>query len=142
MKEEMLEIKANFAKPRKTVIVAHHAEMTDLDLIQCEDVVLTITRDGYIKKTPLDNYKGQKRSGRGRSTMKMGDEDLVQQMLVTTSHHKVLFFSNQGKVYQILAYQIPLGSLQGKGRALVNLLDLQKDEKITNMIALQYLDKE
>ncbi len=139
MKQELMEVKENFAIPRRTSISQQAFEMADIDLIQCEDIVLTITRDGYIKKTLLSNYKGQKRSGRGRSTMNVGDDDCVTQMIITTTHHSVLFFTDLGKVYRIMAYQIPTGSLQSKGRAIVNLISMTDNEKVTNVIAMPYV---
>jgi DNA gyrase subunit A len=142
MKEEFLEIKAAFAKPRKTAISQEILELSDMDLIQCEDIVVTITRDGYIKKTALANYKGQKRSGRGKATMNIGDEDAVSQLIITTTHHNLLFFTDLGRVYKMIAYQIPTGSLQSKGRAIVNLIPLSENEKVTTVIAIPYLKPE
>jgi DNA gyrase subunit A len=139
MREELIEVKENFAMPRRTTISQQVLEMTDMDLIQCEDIVLTITRDGYIKKTPLSNYKGQRRSGRGRATMNIGDEDCVTQMIITTTHHHILFFTDAGKVYRMIGYQIPVGSLQSKGRAIVNLISVADNEKVTNVIAMPYV---
>jgi DNA gyrase subunit A len=139
MREELVEIKDNFATPRRTTISQHLLEMTDMDLIQCEDIVLTITRDGYIKKTALSNYKGQRRSGRGKTTMNIGDDDCVTQMIITTTHHHILFFTDAGKVYRMIGYQIPLGSLQSKGRAIVNLISVGENEKVTNVIAMPYV---
>lgn len=139
MKSELLEIKENFATPRRTSISQQPFEMADIDLIQQEDIVLTITRDGYIKKTALSNYKGQKRSGRGKSTMNVGDDDCVTQLIITTTHHSVLFFTDLGKVYRMMAYQIPTGSLQSKGRAIVNLISVAENEKVTNVIAMPYV---
>lgn len=139
MKSELLEIKENFATPRRTSISQQPFEMADIDLIQQEDIVLTITRDGYIKKTALSNYKGQKRSGRGKSTMNVGDDDCVTQLIITTTHHSILFFTDLGKVYRMMAYQIPTGSLQSKGRAIVNLISVTENEKVTNVIAMPYV---
>lgn len=139
MREELIEVKENFAAPRRTTISQQVLEMTDMDLIQCEDIVLTITRDGYIKKTPLSSYKGQRRSGRGRATMNIGDEDCVTQMIITTTHHHILFFTDAGKVYRMIGYQIPTGSLQSKGRAIVNLISVADNEKVTNVIAMPYV---
>ncbi len=139
MREELVEIKDNFATPRRTTISQHLLEMTDMDLIQCEDIVLTITRDGYIKKTALSSYKGQKRSGRGKATMNISDDDCVTQMIITTTHHHILFFTDLGKVYRMIGYQIPVGSLQSKGRAMVNLISVGDNEKVTNVIAMPYV---
>jgi DNA gyrase subunit A len=142
MKEEFLEIKTAFAKPRKTSISQEILELSDMDLIQCEDIAVTITRDGYIKKTALTNYKGQKRSGRGKATMNVGDEDSVAQLIITTTHHNLLFFTDLGRVYKLIAYQIPTGSLQSKGRAIVNLIPLGDKEKVTTVIAVPYVKPE
>lgn len=139
MKDELIGMKENFAVPRKTAISQQLLDMSDLDLIQCEDIVLTITRDGYIKKTSLSSYKGQRRSGRGKSTMNVSDDDLVTQMIITTTHHSILFFTDSGKVYRMMAYQIPAGSLQSKGRAIVNLISVSENEKVTNVIAMPYV---
>ncbi len=139
MQNELLEVKESFSTQRKTSISQQAFEMADIDLIQCEDIALTITKDGYIKRTALSNYKGQKRSGRGRSTMNVGGDDCVTQMIITTTHHSLLFFTDLGRVYRMMAYQIPTGSLQSKGRAIVNLISVGENEKVTNVIAIPYV---
>ncbi len=142
MKKELLEIKSNFAAPRKTTISQQLIEVSDIDLIQCEDISITITRGGYIKRMPMSSYKGQKRGGRGKITMNTNDDDIVTQMIITTTHHNVLFFTSTGRVYRMIAYQLPIGSLQSKGRAIVNLLPLSEGEIVTNVIAIPIVNFE
>jgi DNA gyrase subunit A len=136
MREELAEIKTEFAVPRRTVIDDNEYEHDIEDLIAEEDVVITVTLEGYIKRVPLDTYKSQKRGGKGRAGLKKADDDILTEMFVTSTHSPVLFFSNIGQVYRMKAYKIPLSSPQAKGRALVNLLPLSEDEKITTIMPL------
>ena len=136
MREELAEIKQEFAVPRRTIIDDNEYEHDIEDLIAQEEVVITVTVEGYIKRVPLDTYKAQKRGGKGRAGLKKADDDILTEMFVTSTHSPVLFFSNIGQVYRMKAYKIPLSSPQAKGRALVNLLPLSKDEKITTIMPL------
>ena len=136
MKEELSEIKEEFSTPRKTMIDENEFEADIEDLIAQEDVVLTVTMEGYIKRVPLSVYKAQKRGGKGRAGLNKKEEDILVDMFVTTTHNHILFFSNVGQVYRMKAYKIPEGGPTTKGRALVNLLPLKEGEKITTIMSL------
>ena len=136
MKQELTEIKDEFATPRKTIIDENEFEHDIEDLIAEEDVVLTVTMEGYIKRVPLSAYRAQKRGGKGRSALKKEAEDILVEMFVTSTHAPVLFFSNHGQVYRLKAYKIPEGSATSKGRALVNIFPLREGEKITTIMPL------
>jgi len=130
IEKELLEIRNNFATPRLTEISINEDDTDIEDLIQREDMVVTTTMGGYIKRVPLDTYRAQRRGGRGRSGMATHDDDFTTDVIVTNTHAAMLFFSNQGKVYQSKIYKLPLGSPQSKGRALINIFPLANDEKI------------
>ncbi|CAL7963448.1 DNA gyrase subunit A [Alphaproteobacteria bacterium] len=140
IREELLEIKKNFATPRLTNIVQSSKDALEEDLIQQEDMVVTITKSGYIKRTPLKSYHEQKRGGRGKIAMSVYEDDAVIDVIVTNTHCNIIFFSDIGKAYKLKVYKLPLGSLQSKGRALVNILPLASQEKITSVLALQNMD--
>jgi DNA gyrase subunit A len=133
---ELLEVKEEFATPRKTQIEMNEFEHDIEDLIQKEDMVVTVTHNGYIKRCPLSTYRSQKRGGKGRSALSMREEDITTELFVASTHAPVLFFSNHGKVYKLKVYKLPIGSTQSKGRALVNILPLAQEEKITNVMIL------
>ena len=133
---ELLDVKAEFATPRKTQIEMNEFEYDVEDLIPKEDMVVTVTHKGYIKRCNLSAYRAQKRGGKGKSALSMQDEDFTTEMFVGNTHTPVLFFSNFGKVYKLKIYKLPLGSAQSKGRAIVNILPLADGEKITNMMPL------
>jgi DNA gyrase subunit A len=130
---ELSDIKEKFATTRKTEIQINEAEVDLEDLIQREDMVVTITMGGYIKRVPLASYRAQKRGGKGRSGMSVYDDDVTTDIIVVNTHTPLLFFSNIGKVYRMKVYKLPLGAPQAKGRALVNLLPISQEEKITNI---------
>lgn len=136
MKTELTEIREEFATPRLSQIDENEFEHDIEDLIPVEDVVLTVTVEGYIKRVPLSTYKAQKRGGKGRAGLKKEEDDILAEMFVASTHSPVLFFSNFGKVYRMKAYKIPLASPTSKGRALVNIFPLEKNEKITNIMPL------
>ena len=136
IEQELLEIKQEFATPRKTEIIANEFEQNIEDLIKKEDVVVTVTHKGYIKRVPLSTYKAQKRGGKGRNAMSMQDDDFTTKLFIANTHTPVLFFSDHGKVYKLKSYKLPVGSATSKGRALVNILPLQTDEKITTIMPL------
>jgi DNA gyrase subunit A len=131
--KELIEIKEKFATPRRTEIQINDDDVDIEDLIQREDMVVTITLGGYIKRVPLATYRAQKRGGKGRSAVTMNDDDMTTDIIVSNTHTPLLFFSDTGKVYRLKVYKLPLGNPQAKGRALVNLLPLAQDEKITNI---------
>jgi DNA gyrase subunit A len=142
MKKELTDIKAEFAVPRRTQIEESDADIDMEDLIQKEDMVVTVTVNGYIKRVPLATYRAQRRGGKGRKAMDMRDEDLTSELFVANTHTPVLFFSSQGKVYKTKVYRLPLGNAQGKGKALVNIFPLAEGETITNFMPLPEDEKQ
>jgi len=137
IKEELLEIKKKYADPRKTTISSIAEEIDDEDLIDEENTVITLTHFGYIKRLPVDTYKSQKRGGRGISGLSTREEDFVEQLFITTTHHFILFFTTYGKVYRLKGYEIPESGRQAKGMAIVNLLQLSPGEKIQAVIPIR-----
>jgi DNA gyrase subunit A len=133
---ELLAIKEEFATPRRTEILANEFEQDIESLIKKEDVVVTVTHKGYIKRVPLSTYKAQKRGGKGRNALTMQDDDFTTKLFVANTHTPMLFFSDHGKVYKLKAYRLPIGSATSKGRALVNIFPLQAEEKITTIMPL------
>ena len=129
-------IKAEFATPRKTEIVDIEGEVEDEDLIQREDVVVTVSHKGYIKRVPLSTYRAQRRGGKGRSGMSTRDEDFVTQIFITSTHTPVLFFSSRGMCYRMKVWRLPAATPQASGKALINLLPLAQDEVITSILPL------
>jgi DNA gyrase subunit A len=134
---EVLEIKEKFPCKRKSEIVYGLDDDVDMeDLIKKEDIVVSFTLRGYIKRDTLSSYDAQKRGGKGKFTMKTSEDDAVTHLFTATTHSFILFFSSMGRVYKLKGYKIPIGSNQSKGRALVNLLNLQVNEIITNFLVL------
>lgn len=141
IKEELNEIKTKFGDERRTEITVDESEIDMEDLIQEEESVITLTHFGYIKRLPADTYKNQKRGGKGISALSTREEDFVETLFTTSTHHFILFFTNNGRVYRLKAYQIPEAGRQAKGTAIVNLLELNADEKITTVIPIsQYTE--
>jgi DNA gyrase subunit A len=136
VKKELIEVKEEFATPRKSTIEDSEFEVDIENLIPKEDMVVVGTMNGYIKRVALNAYRTQKRGGKGRSAMDVRDEDIATDIFVTNTHTPILFFSNKGKVYRLKTYKLPLGNPQARGRALVNLLPLEADEKISTILAL------
>ncbi len=136
MRAEFLEVRNQFATPRRTTIEDAEFEADIEDLIAREDMVVTVTNTGYIKRVPLSTYRAQKRGGKGRSGMTIKEEDFVDQVFVTSTHTPVLFFSSIGRVYKLKVYRLPLGSPQAKGKAMVNLLPLEDGETISTVMPL------
>ena len=128
IKEELLDIKAKYGSARKTEIGLDYSNIDIGDLIKKEDVVITISHTGYIKRLPVEEYKAQHRGGRGVNAHKTKEEDWVENMFVTFSHDDLMFFSTKGKVYRLKAYEVPEASRTAKGRAIINLLELDKEE--------------
>ena len=137
IKEELTELKQKFSDPRRTAIIAQKEEIEIEDLIVEEDMVISITGSGYIKRLPLATYRQQKRGGRGITAMTTSEEDFVEHLFVASSRDILLFFTNQGKVYPLKTYEVPLGSRTSKGRAIVNVLHLPNDEKITAILSVE-----
>ena len=134
---EILEIKEKFPIKRRSEIIYGMDDDVDIeDLIKKEDIIVSFTFRGYIKRDTLSSYNAQKRGGKGKFTMKTADDDAVTHLFTATTHSFILFFSSKGRVYKLKGYKIPIGSNQSKGRALVNLLNLQSDETITNFLVL------
>ena len=134
--EELIEIRDKFADPRRTEILENEFEHDIEDLIQREDMVVTVTHGGYIKRTPLTTYRAQRRGGKGRTGMATKDEDAVSSVFVTSTHTPVLFFSSLGMAYKMKVYRLPAGSPQSKGKAMINVLPLQAGETITAVMPL------
>lgn len=137
VRDELLEVKEKFGDDRRTVITSKSHEVKLEDIIPEEYVVVTLTRRGYIKRTLLNTYRGQHRGGRGVLALTTKGEDFVEQLFVASTHHYLLFFTDRGKVYRLKIYEIPEGSRQAKGTALVNLLPLQGDEEVNAVIPLR-----
>ncbi|WP_374546042.1 DNA gyrase subunit A [Rhodoblastus sp.] len=136
VKDEMLAVKASHAVPRRTQILDVEGDMMDEDLIQREDMVVTVSHAGYIKRVPLSTYRAQRRGGKGRSGMSTREEDFVQRLFVASTHAPVLFFSSRGQVYKEKVWRLPLAAPQARGKALVNMLPLEQGERITSIMAL------
>jgi DNA gyrase subunit A len=136
VRTELAEIKAQFATPRRTEIVEAEGEVEDEDLIQREDMVVTVSHHGYIKRVPLSAYRAQRRGGRGRSGMATKDEDFVTRLFVASTHTPVLFFSSIGMVYKLKVWRLPQSTPQARGKAMINLLPLKQGETITTVMPL------
>ncbi|WP_407674555.1 DNA gyrase subunit A [Parerythrobacter aestuarii] len=136
LREELVEIKDQYATPRVSEIAPAWDGLEDEDLIEREDMVVTVTHGGYIKRTPLTTFRAQARGGKGRSGMATKDEDAVVELFVTSTHNPVLFFTNTGRVYRMKVWKLPEGGPQTKGRPMVNLLPLGDDERVTNVLPL------
>ncbi|ACK51166.1 DNA gyrase, A subunit [Methylocella silvestris BL2] len=136
VKEEMLAVKAAHATPRRTIILDSATGVDDEDLIQREDMVVTVSHHGYVKRVPLATYRAQRRGGKGRSAMQTRDEDFVARLFVASTHAPVLFFSSAGQVYKEKVWRLPLAAPQARGKALVNMLPLEQGERITTIMPL------
>lgn len=136
VKTELAEVKAAFATPRRTVIQEWDADLDDEDLIAREDMVVTVSHAGYIKRVPLSTYRAQRRGGKGRSGMSTRDEDFVTRLFVANTHTPVLFFSSEGQVYKEKVWRLPLSAPNARGKALVNMLPLDAGERITTIMPL------
>ncbi|MBQ3565273.1 MAG: DNA gyrase subunit A, partial [Alphaproteobacteria bacterium] len=136
VKKELIEVRDEFGSPRLTSIEGNVVELEDEDFIQKEDMVVTISHSGYIKRVPLSTYRAQKRGGKGKTGMTTKEEDFVQDVFVADTHTPVLFFSTTGMVYQMKVYKLPLGGPQSKGKALVNLFPTKADEALATGLSL------
>jgi DNA gyrase subunit A len=136
VRDELIAIKEEFATPRRTEILDIEGEVEDEDLIQKEDMVVTVSHRGYIKRVPLSTYRAQRRGGKGRSGMTTRDEDFVTRLFVANTHVPVLFLSSRGMAYKMKVWRLPLAAPQARGKALINLLPLQQDETITSILPL------
>jgi DNA gyrase subunit A len=136
IKQELAAIRSEFATPRRTVIIDQEGEMEDEDLIQREDMVVTVSHAGYVKRVPLSTYRAQKRGGKGRAGMQTREEDFVTRLFVASTHTPVLFFSSRGLVYKEKVWRLPLAAPQARGKALINILPLEQGENITTIMPL------
>jgi DNA gyrase subunit A len=136
IKDELGAVKAEFATPRKTVIMEQEGEVEDEDLIQREDMVVTVSHHGYVKRVPLSTYRAQRRGGKGRSGMATRDEDFVSRLFVASTHTPVLFFSSRGQVYKEKVWRLPIAPPNGRGKAMINILPLEQGERITTIMPL------
>ncbi|HBG5058522.1 TPA: DNA gyrase subunit A [Clostridioides difficile] len=141
IKDEITIIKENYSDERRTEIRHAEGEIDMRDLISDEEIAITLTHFGYIKRLPSDTYKSQKRGGRGISALTTREEDFVRHLVTTTTHSRLLFFTNKGRVLKLNAYEIPEGKRQAKGTAIVNLLQLSADEKIATLIPIDGNDE-
>ena len=136
VKDELIAVRDEFGVPRRTQIIEGGADMDDEDLIAREDMVVTVSHAGYIKRVPLATYRAQRRGGKGRSGMSTRDEDFVTRLFVANTHTPVLFFSSRGIVYKEKVWRLPIGTPTSKGKALINMLPLEKGERITSIMPL------
>ena len=136
IRDELVAVKTAFADKRRTEILESEADMEDEDLIQREDMVVLVSHAGYIKRVPLSTYRAQRRGGKGRSGMATKEEDFVARLFVASTHQPVLYFSSKGQVYKEKVWRLPLAAPQARGKALVNLLPLEQDERITTIMPL------
>jgi DNA gyrase subunit A len=136
IRDELAEIRNEFATPRKTELIDAEVELEDEALIEREDVAVTVTHAGYIKRTPLAEYRVQGRGGKGRSGMATRDEDFITRLFVANTHAPMLFFSSTGMAYKMKVWRLPEARIAGKGKAMVNLLPLADGERITTILAL------
>jgi len=135
--EELNELKERFADERRTEITVGEESILDEDLIPREDVIITVTHTGYIKRLPVTTYRSQKRGGRGVVGMDTKDEDFVEHLFITNSHHHLLFFTDKGKVYRIKAYEIPDLSRTARGTPIINLIQIEQGESINAVIPIE-----
>ena len=136
VKDELTAVRNEFATPRRTVIVEQEGEMDDEDLIQREDMVVTVSHLGYVKRVPLSTYRAQKRGGKGRAGMQTRDEDFVSRLFVANTHTPVLFFTSLGRVYKEKVWRLPAAAPQARGRPLINILPIAQDERMTTIMPL------
>ena len=142
IKDEIIAIKEKYADDRRTEIRHAEGEINMRDLIDDEEIAITLTHFGYIKRVPLDTYKSQNRGGKGIAAMSTREEDFVKHLVTTSTHSRLLFFTNKGRVFRLDAFEIPEGKRKAKGTAIVNLLQLAPNEKITTLIPVDHHNEE
>ena len=140
--DEITEIKEKYADKRRTKIVPDEGEIDITELIEEEDILITLTKDGYIKRLPIDTYKVQNRGGKGIAAGNTKEGDFIKKIITTNTHEDLLIFTSFGKVYSLEAYKVPEGSRTSRGQAIINILNLDSGEKITEMITLSELEKD
>jgi DNA gyrase subunit A len=136
IRDELTSIRDQYATPRKTEITDSAADFEDEDLIAREDMVVTVTHGGYIKRVPLSTYRAQRRGGKGRAGMQTRDEDFVSRLFVASTHTPVLFFSSKGQVYKEKVWRLPMAAPNARGKAMINILPLEQGERITTIMPL------
>ena len=141
IREELEAVREEFGDPRRTEITAASHDIDIEDLIEQEDVVVTLSREGYVKYQKLTDYESQRRGGRGKSATKMKDEDFIEKLLVANTHDHILCFSTRGRLYWLKVYQLPLASRNARGRPIVNILPLEEDERITAILPIQEFEE-
>ncbi len=137
IKDELLALKEEYGDERRTAILTETAELTIEDLIADEEMVVTVTKSGYIKRTPVEAYRSQRRGGKGVMGMETKEEDIVEDLFIASTHSYLLFFTNQGKVHWLKVHEIPEGGRAGKGKALINLLQLGEGERVAATVAVR-----
>ena len=142
IKEEISLIADKYGDDRRTAIGYDEYDMSAEDLIPDDDIVVTMTNFGYIKRMSSDNFKSQNRGGKGIKGMQTIEEDYIEDLLMTTTHHYVMFFTNKGRVYRLKGYEIPEAGRTARGTAIVNLLPLMPGEKITSIVPMKEIDDE
>lgn len=142
IKKELIEIKEKYGDERKTEITFDYSQIDDEDLIEVEDIVVTMSHSGYIKRLKTDTYRSQRRGGRGISGMSTKEEDFVENIFTTSTHHFILCFTNKGRMFKMKGYQIPEASRTAKGMPIVNLLSLDAGEKVTATIPIKEFDED
>ena len=142
VRNDLEDVKNRFPTPRKTEISMDYANIDEADLIEREDIIISMTHQGYIKRIPVKEWKAQRRGGRGLTAHKTKDEDFVETMFVCSTHDDLLFFSSYGKVYRIKGYEVPEAQRVARGRAIVNLIQVDKDERITAVIPRKEVENE
>ncbi|MDB5084906.1 MAG: gyrase subunit [Bacilli bacterium] len=140
IRDELTEIREKYGDDRRTQIAIAEGEISEEDLIEAKEVVITITHEGYIKRLPVSTYRSQRRGGRGVTAMGTKEEDFVQQMYTTNSHHHLLFFTNKGKVYRLKAYEVPEYGRAAKGTPIINLLNIEQGEQVQAVIPIEEFD--
>ncbi len=141
IREELIEVRDGYGDERRTEIVQDHSDLSVEDLIPEEEVVVTLSHGGYAKAQPIDVYQAQKRGGRGRSATKVKDEDFIDNLFVANTHDTILCFSSRGKMYWLKVYQVPQASRGSRGKPIVNLLPLEKDERINAVLPIREYDE-
>ncbi len=142
IRDELTQITEKFGDERRTQIISREGELLTEDLIAEEDVVVTLSHQGYVKRMPVNTYRRQRRGGRGILGMTTKEDDFVEQMFITGTHHYLLFFTNAGKMYRLRAHQVPEGTRRSRGTAVINLIPLMPGERVTAVIALRSFDAE
>nr|WP_246715117.1 DNA gyrase subunit A [Aestuariivirga litoralis] len=136
IRAELTDVKTHFATPRRTQIIENEGEVDDEDLIQREDMVVTVSHAGYVKRVPLSAYRAQRRGGKGKTGAQVRDEDFITKLFVANTHTPILFFSSAGFVYKLKTWRLPVGNPQARGKALINMLPLEAGERITTIMPM------